>query len=353
MHPILDDRRRLAMYLVGWLLVGLFVTGGLGPGHPWLTAAALFLPLTLVYAFVCLSAWYVCRVFPMDETSSVPRAVVVHVIAGATTSAVWVTLAEGWAVTLDAMLPGFAARTLHSDRRSLLFVVGVLLFWLVTVFLYLLIAFQKSREAETRALELTILARESELKALRAQIDPHFLFNSLNSISALTTSDPAAARHMCVLLADFLRATLRLGSTHRITLADEFDLAERFLSIERVRLGERLSIARSSDEASNDCLVPPLLLQPLVENAVVHGIAHLLEGGTVSMTATRAASTLTIAMENPCDPDRPRRGVSGIGLDLLRRRVATQFGDAGAVRVDERDGRFRVEVQIPATDAAA
>ena len=339
------------MYLAGWLPVGLFVAGGLGQGPPWTTAVAFFLPLTFVYAFVCLSAWYVCRVFPLEAGGNVLRAVAVHVAAAAMTSAVWVTLAEGWAATLDALFPGLGARALHVEQRSLLFVVGVLLFWLVAVFLYLLIAFQASREAETRALELTLLAREAELRALRAQIDPHFLFNSLNSISALTSSDAAAARRMCLLLADFLRTTLRLGATERITLSDEFDLAERFLAIERVRLGPRLLVSREAGPESDECLVPPLLLQPLVENAVVHGIAHLLEGGTVRMSSSRGASTLTIAMENPCDPDRPRRSTPGIGLELLRKRVATQFGEAGDVRVDEASDRFRVEVRIPAVTA--
>jgi two-component system sensor histidine kinase AlgZ len=351
-HPILDDRRRLGMYLAGWLPVGLFVTAGLGQGAPWSTAAALFLPLTFLYAFMCLSAWYVCRVFPMEAGGKVLSASIVHTAAAAMTSAIWVALAEGWALALDALFPGFGARALHADERSLLLVVGVLLFGLVAVFLYLLMAFQASREAETRALELTLLAREAELRALRAQIDPHFLFNSLNSISALTSSDAAAARRMCLLLADFLRSTLRLGATERITLSDEFDLAERFLAIERVRLGPRLLVSREADAESDECLVPPLLLQPLVENAVVHGIAHLVEGGTVRMSASRGASTLTIAMENPCDPDRPRRPTPGIGLELLRKRVATQFGEAGDVRVDEASGRFRVEVRIPAVTAA-
>jgi two-component system sensor histidine kinase AlgZ len=343
------------MYLVGWLPISLFVMGGLGhlgQGRPWTTAAAFFLPLTSVYAFVCLSAWYVCRVFPIEAGGRASRAAGVHLIAGAMTSAIWVTLAEGWAATLDALTPGFGALALHAEQRSLLFVVGVLLFWLVAVLHYLLIAFQASRDAETRALELTVLAREAELRALRAQIDPHFLFNSLNSISALTSSDPSAARRMCLLLGDFLRATLRLGASSRISLSDEFDLAERFLSIERVRLGPRLIVSREADEASRACLVPALLLQPLVENAVVHGIAHLLEGGTVRMAATRVDSVLTISMENPCDPDRPRRGAPGIGLDLLRKRVATQFGEDGAVRIDESSGRFRVEVRIPAVTGA-
>ena len=217
---------------------------------------------------------------------------------------------------------------------------------------YLLIAFQASRTAETRALELSLLARESELRALRAQIDPHFLFNSLNSISALTSADPAAARRMCVLLADFLRSTIKLGATARIPLGEELDLAERFLAIERVRLGSRLSVTREADQESAACLVPPLLLQPLVENAVIHGIGHLLEGGNIRMAATRGGAFLTISLENPCDPGRPRRSGNGVGLDLLKRRVATQFGGEGAVRVDEQPDWFRVEVRIPAVTAA-
>src|SRR6185436_17806069 len=100
------------------------------------------------------------RVFPMAAGGTVWRAVAVHMVAAAMTSAIWVALAEAWAATLDALIPGFGAGALHEAQRSLLFVVGVLLFWLVAVFLYLLIAFQASRDAETRALELTLLARE-------------------------------------------------------------------------------------------------------------------------------------------------------------------------------------------------
>jgi LytS/YehU family sensor histidine kinase len=153
---------------------------------------------------------------------------------------------------------------------------------------------------------------------------------------------------MCLLLADFLRETLRLGSNSRISLAEEFALAERFLAIEQVRLGARLQVTRETDPQAIECLVPPLLLQPLVENAVVHGVAQLVEGGTITMAASRSGSTVTITLENPCDPDRARTRGVGLGLDLLRKRLTTQFGPYDAVHADERDGRFRVDVRIPA-----
>jgi LytS/YehU family sensor histidine kinase len=287
-------------------------------------------------------------VFPIDARSSIWRTVLVHVVAAAMASAIWVAIGDAWAAALDSVAGVLGAGALYAGRRPLLFVIGALLFWLASILHYLLIAFEASQEAERRALEQTLLTRDAELKALRAQIDPHFLFNSLHSISALTASDPAAARRMCLLLADFLRDTLRLASNRSISLGEEFALADRYLEIERVRLGSRLNVERKTDPEVAACLVPPLLLQPLVENAIVHGIGGLVDGGTIRIEAHRGAHTLTITLENPCDPDRPRRGRPGLGLELLKNRVITQFGADGTVDVDERSGRFRVEVRIPA-----
>ena len=347
MHPILEDRRRLALYLLAWLLVGMLLTVGLQGDFWWTTAAALLLPLCVVYAFVGLSAWYLCRAFPIGGPSSWLTLVVVQMAAAATASAIWTALGYFWANALDALAIELDARAFYAEQRPLLLVVGALLYWLAAACHYLLVAFQTSREADARAFEQTLLAREAELRALRAQIDPHFIFNSLHSISALTTTDAAAARTMCLLLANFLRDTLRLGSSSRIPFADEWSLAERFLAIEQVRLGSRLQIARDSDPEAAGCPVPPLLLQPLVENAVIHGIAQLIDGGTIRMTAHRTGQTLTVTVENPCDPDRVRTRGVGLGLELLRQRLTTEFGVYEAVKAEEQSGRFRVEVRIP------
>lgn len=352
MHPIIEHRRRLALYVLAWLLVGVLLAVGLGGNSTWLTAIAFFVPLAVVHAFVSLSAWYVCRVFPLGEKARIPNLLAVQITAGALAGGIWTLAAGFWAVAVNAIIANAAAEVLYQDQWPFLLVVGALLFWLAALFHYLLIAFEASREAETRALELSLLAREAELKAIRAQIDPHFIFNSLHSISALTASDPAAARRMCLLLADFLRETLRLGANSRISLADEFALAERFLAIEQVRLGPRLHITRDTEPEATECLVPPLLLQPLVENAITHGVSQLVEGGTIRMAAARVGPTLTITLENPCDPDRARTRGVGLGLELLRKRLTAQFGGYDAVHAAEQAGYFRVEVRLPAVTAA-
>ena len=352
MHPILGSPRRLGIYLLAWVLVALLLTAGLRQETAWLTTAAFFLPVSVLYAFVTLSAWYVCRAFPLGEKARASNVLVAHVVAGALGGVIFVGMGGAWARAVDRLSGTGDVAALYSDQQLLLLIVGALLFWLAAVFHYLLIAFEISREAETRALELSLLAREAELKALRAQIDPHFIFNSLHSISALTASDPAAARRMCLLLADFLRDTLRLGSSMRIPLADEFALADQFLAIEQIRLGSRLHVSRDTDPQAVTCLVPPLILQPLVENAVVHGVAQMVEGGTIRMQANRDGAMLTITLENPCDPDRARTRGVGLGLDLLRKRLTTQCGVYDGVQAVEADGQFRVQVRIPAVTAA-
>jgi two-component system sensor histidine kinase AlgZ len=185
------------------------------------------------------------------------------------------------------------------------------------------------------------------LRALRAQIDPHFLFNSLQSISALTTSDPAAARRMCLLLAGFLRETLALGARERIPLASELALARDFLSVEQVRFGDRLQVAIETGDGTADCEVPPLVLQPLVENAVTHGIAHVLEGGTVRVRAERRVASLVMTVDNPCDVDRPAGRGTGLGLRNVRLRLESLYGDDASLRTEESGGRFVAQMDIP------
>ena len=132
---------------------------------------------------------------------------------------------------------------------------------------------------------------------------------------------------MCLLLGDFLRETLALGGERRITLARELKLAERYLAVERMRFGDRLEVEISADESAAAEQLPPLLLQPIVENAVTHGIAHMLERGTIRIAATRTPDRLAIVVENPCDPDRPAAArAPGVGLANVRARLKAVHG---------------------------
>jgi two-component system sensor histidine kinase AlgZ len=347
MHPILARPGRVAAYIAFWLPLGALLAASLALQGVlvWPAAMAFAVPLSVAYGFLCLSAWYASRGMPVDRVDPV-RVVVTAMAAAFVSSALWLLAARGWLGAVSSF--GTWGDLTTSFRRSAptLFAFGLLLYLLAIAISYVTAAFEASQDAQRRGLELQVMAREAELRALRAQIDPHFLFNSLQSISALTTADPAAARRMCLLLADFLRGTLALGARERIPVASEVALAQRFLAIEQVRFGERLQVDVATGD-SDACLIPPLLLQPLVENAVTHGVAHVIQGGVVRIAASRGATTLTITIDNPCDPDRPAGRGTGLGLKNVRERLRRLYGTEAGLRTQESDGRFTTRLELP------
>lgn len=354
MHPILSDRWRLVTYLAAWEMLGglcalLLVLSGT---FSWAEAAALAVPLSALHGLVCLGAFWVCWAAPLS--GSLLRVAASQVFAAILCASLLVECARGWAGLLartDYFGPGL---TRHASAIApLLLGLGLVLYLFAAALHYLLIASERSRLAEKEALQLQILSREAELRALRAQIQPHFLFNSLNSINALVGSRPEEARRVCVLLADFLRRTLTVGTRERVPLSEELALAEDLLSIERVRFGDRLRYESAVEEAVREWQVPPLVLQPLVENAVTHGIAQCLDGGTVRLTARRKGERLHVSIENPRDADAPRRPGTGIGLENVRRRLETTYGRAAEMRARPEAGSFRVELELPAAEAEA
>lgn len=350
MHPILARPGRLAAYIAIWVPLGVLLAallalqGALG----WSDALLVAVPLSIAYGFLSLSSWYVTGGSPVERVGPL-RVAVTAVLSSFFSAAVWLLLARGWmglivSLTRRADVPGN-----FRTGAPTLFGFGFLLYLLAMAVSYLAAAFTVTRDAERRELELQVLAREAELRALRAQIDPHFLFNSLQSISALTTADPAAARRMCLLLADFLRDTLALGARERIPLSSELSLARRFLAIEQVRFGDRLRVEVEAPADALACELPPLLLQPLVENAVTHGIAHVLAGGTVHIRAERRAVSVLLTVENPCDADRPPGRGTGLGLRNVRARLQSVYGEDAGLDTGESGGRFAARIEVPWT----
>jgi hypothetical protein len=314
-----------------------------------LEAGLLGVPLTLIAAFMGMAQWPVCRSLPLDG-SDPARFVVSHAVSIVVSVGVWVVVGAALAFALG-QLPRFPqALDRYRQDVPLTAVLGGLLFFAVTMLHYLMISFEDAREAERTALEAQVRTRDAELRALRAQINPHFLFNGLNAVASLAGSDPPRARQMCVMLADFLRRSLALGGRAEIALAEELDLAERYLEIERVRFGSRLEVERDVDPQALRCSVPALLLQPLVENAVTHGISQSLGGGVVRLAARRLAGRLELEVDNPADPDRPASRGTGLGVANVRSRLASLHPGAAWVECREAQGRFHVEVQLPAIE---
>jgi two-component system, LytTR family, sensor histidine kinase AlgZ len=347
MHPLLAGQGRRWLYLLAWsplalLLAYLMVMmGGLG----WPEAGTLSLPLALFYALICLAPWYMCLSLPLGSSQAF-QIVGKHLVAAIVAGLIWIVVAKGLALALGRYF--FAQLNERFSRQlPLLFGIGVLLYLLSVALHYVLFSMESSKEAETREQEALTLARESELKALKAQINPHFLFNSLNSISALATVDGQRARDMCIKLSDFLRSTLKLGEKQSITLADELALARAYLEVEQVRFGKRLRVEIDADSRCDGCVVPSLVLQPLVENAVKHGIAGLVDGGVIRLEAHCNDGLLQVKIYNQFDPDSPASSRNGLGLRNVRDRLRALYENRARVDTTSTGDRFVVEMELP------
>ena len=246
------------------------------------------------------------------------------------------------------LLPGFlgGARSIAiTGMYSALFIalVGGIRFAKV----YHSLALERARAVEQMRAELA----QAELRALKAQIHPHFLFNTLNSIASLIATQPSAAEDVTTRLADLFRYTLRASERENATLGEELEFLRDYLAIERIRFGERLRVEEDVEPGLEGCSVPSLLLQPLVENAVRHAIANRQEGGRIRLGARREAERLVleVADDGPgIDPHAPPSG-TGFGLHAVRERLRAA-GMGGALTLDSApEGGTRARVSLPFT----
>jgi len=187
---------------------------------------------------------------------------------------------------------------------------------------------------------------EARLQALQARIRPHFLFNCMNTIASLTRKQPAQAEQAIEDLADLFRLSLQESQTW-LSLAEEFDICRRYLRTEQLRLGERLQVDWHVDALPKDACVPALLIQPLLENAVYHGIEPLAAGGGIQIHGRRQQDRLTIIVDNPLTAGADHHQGNHQALDNIRGRLQSAFGDAADLRIDADDDRYRITLNLP------
>lgn len=224
-------------------------------------------------------------------------------------------------------------KLLGSDQFSM-----SILAYAVTVTVALVLHHRRQQAlAATRAAALETQLAQAELRALRMQLQPHFLFNTLHTIGALVDEEPATARRMTTRLGDFLRMTLEGSSAPEIPLQQELTFLRHYLDIEQIRFGPRLTVVEAVDAALHEAKVPNLILQPLVENALRHGLAPRKGGGTLTMRAERVGEDLRLQVEDTGKglPSQPRLG---IGLSNVARRLAQLYGDRGTLTLEPAPG---------------
>jgi two-component system LytT family sensor kinase len=334
---VVEHRRRYALWglaLIGvWSIVALlnslqWYMGGLaaGRGPTW--------PQLLGYAVASNSIWVFLTPLVVAFAHRTPfrprdglRFSVVHLMAGVGFALLQTALYIGLMWLLGAQALG----RMLVQKLSGNFQINLLIYAIIVALVVGARAYRALRDREVAGARMEARLAEAESAALRAQLQPHFLFNTLNAISALVEDEPRRARRLIAKLGDLLRLSIEEHRAPQSALGDELDFTEAYLAIEQARLGSRLRVVRDVEPDALTCLVPTLLLQPLVENAIRHGIAPLVEGGTVTIAAKVADGRLHVTVAD--DGKGATDIVERVGLGNARRRLRQLYGDRHSLEV--------------------
>ena len=274
-------------------------------------ALAESLVFNLIFALLGGGLWFMVRYADL-QAKTANEQIMYHLSGATVTIGVWI------AVSYFILNKLFADNLVYRDflSASLFFrvIAGIMFYALLVTIYYLLLNYKELREKSQREAQLNSLLRESELNMLRSQIRPHFLFNSLNSISALTMTDPAKAQEMVIKLSEYMRYTLNLPDSMISPLEKELYHTELYLEIEKVRFGNRLEFEKQIQADSMEWPVPVMILQPLVENAVKYGVYESSETTGIRIEAQTAGEFLSIRITNNYDPEATARKGTGTGL---------------------------------------
>ncbi|UII28458.1 histidine kinase [Fulvivirga maritima] len=343
-HPLIS--RNIFIYLLAWLLVALTHIGILHFHYDigWLIAVVDSAVFNLLMAALGLSYWYVIQfVSPAQQ--------------GLTTSIVSIAVSLLISLSLIDYIAFVTISQLFSDDEvymSLLsgtmawrLMIGILYLLIIIMVYYLLKYNTDLNEREKRELEMKDLLKHSELEMLKFQINPHFIFNSLNSVSSLTITDPERARDMVIKLSDFLRSSLGKDAPESHNLKDELLQMNLYLDIEKIRFGDRLCIKNEVDSKCEHMTLPNMILQPLYENAIKYGVYEQLEDVNIQTKCSCDDGNLKISISNNYDSESvPLRG-KGIGLRNVRNRLELIYGIPGLVTIQKERKRFTVILLIP------
>lgn len=345
------------MIFLGWTAFALFFTYQICLYQVPATGKLDLLPplLTcLCWAYV----WFAVTPLILYSIERIPftrvhpiRGVVAHSLAAAVIFCVNATIYVPLLRTIVG--PDAGGRTVTAEIRHVIATelhIGLVIYWLVFGIVRGLDFYLRFRAGEVRAANLQTRLVRAQLDALRMQLHPHFLFNTLNSISVLMRKDVDAADRMLVQLSSLLRVALSANDAHEIRLEQELEILERYLEIEKIRFQDRLTVRIDVDPESLDALVPQLLLQPLVENAIRHGVAEREAGGIVEIRAARqdASVRLQVRDNGPGLQSAPSNRGEGVGLSNLRSRLEHLYGAKASFEArDDADGGAIVTAAFP------
>jgi len=297
-----------------------------------------------IFALFGYSIWYVVR-FSGLNPENIGNTIITHFASAALLIALWLFLGSRF---MDMVLGRELDYKTHF-RTTIYYraAIGVLYYGLIVLNYYLANFYREYQEQKLKESETNRLLKESELSMLKAQINPHFIFNSLNSISSLTLTDPEKAHDMVINLSSFLRYTISPSGTKKVKLKEDLQAIEQYLAIEKVRFGSRLKVDMNCDDAVIKSELPNMILQPLVENAIKYGLYESTGENHVKINCSKANRAVKIVISNNIDPEAiPKKG-KGIGLENVKSRLKLIYDVEHLLNIQKTDDLFTVTILIP------
>lgn len=345
-NPFLKSKKVLAAYSIVWFLIILVHISVLNffLNISVLHAFADSVIFNLIYFTFGISLWYTVSFNSLENYSTI-KIFLNHIAAAVITSGLWII--AGYFLTSNIL----AEEKIYMEFlvKSLVwrFLIGILFYTVIISVDYVIIYYNNFQEKVLKEAVLKTLVKEAELKTLKYQINPHFIFNSLNSISSLTISNPLQAQDMTIKLSAFLRSTLSKNEKQKNKLSEEINNAKLYLDIEKVRFADKFEFVETVEPECKELDVPSMILQPLFENAIKHGVYESLEKVTIKLSCGMEKEYFKIVVENNFDPDSlPRKG-EGIGIKNIKNRLKLIYNQENLVSVEKSNNIFKVSIFIP------
>jgi two-component system, LytTR family, sensor kinase len=346
LNPIVKKRKYLITYLSAFLMITAIQTVIINY-YQDINLSSAFADsavFNLLLMLIGFNIWYVLR-FNLREQQGFFDLAVNHILAAVITVAIW--LAAGYFILQSIESQNEAYLDFLQQSLPWRAVIGSF-FYLVFVLVYYMFMYYEDLQQKMHIEnELGNLVREAELNALKSQINPHFLFNSLNSISSLTMTDPEKAQEMVIKLSDFLRYSLSHDRKETTTLRRELENTERYLAIEKVRFGHRLKYNLNVTEECLDATIPNMILQPLFENAIKHGVYNSTEEVLIDLRCEPDEHFYVLRLLNDFDPEAIRPKGEGIGLKNIRNRLQLLYNRNDLLQINMGKIEFEAVLKIP------
>lgn len=343
-HPFITNPRMAIYYGLFW---GVAITANililtLSNNMNAVAAIVQVCAFMLSFSFIGTAIWYVIK-FSTLENNTFWRVIFAHSIAASIIIFIWLY----FGIVMIKLFHPDPTTWFEQNRMANGIFGGYSLYTMYVVFFYAVNYYNGFKEKLRSEGKLKALVKEAELHALKSQINPHFLFNSLNSISSLTMTDPEKAQEMVINLSQLMRYSLKHDQNEKVSFKQELENNKLYLHIEKVRFGKKLNPLFDIDKESLKADIPNMILQPLYENAIKYGVYEATEPVDIKTTSAFTDNGLVVTISNTYDPDVMSKKGEGIGLRNIRERLQIIFGNPGLLKISDNKKEFKVTLTIP------